>query len=195
MAACCVTNGCLYRPMVCAWAKAFSLACSQQNVHLEKEVEVLKTNSAPVASLDLLSGTPPMLSRLGAPTGSPLRGGGRPFTAAAAAGGGRSGQSSPLRSAQGDPVAAALGERDATIAQLQRALDAARRRAGLLESQLQAAGITVGLGGGGGSDGAAAGRAAVKAQQEGIREVLAQSALHLSKYKQIREDYNRLLYK
>lgn len=166
-------------------------------MHLEKEVEILKTNSAPVASLDLLSGTPPMLSRLGAPTGSPLSGGGRPFTAAAAAGGGRSRQGSPLRSAQGDPVAAALGERDATIAQLQRALDAARRRAGLLESQLQAAGIAVGLGGGGGGggDGAVAGRAAVKAQQEGIREVLAQSALHLSKYKQIREDYNRLLYK
>ena len=32
-------------------------------------------------------------------------------------------------------------------------------------------------------------------QQQGIQEVLAHSALHISKYQQIREDYNRLLYK
>lgn len=37
------------------------------------------------------------------------------------------------------------------------------------------------------------GRAAANVSPEALREVLIQSALHLHKYKQIREDYNRLL--
>ncbi len=79
-------------------------------------------------------------------------------------------------------------ERDFTIAQLQQALDSSRRRASLLESQLASGGgmLLPGSGSGGSSR---------QQQQQGVKDVLAQSALHLSKYNQIRDDYNRLLYK
>ena len=74
----------------------------------------------------------------------------------------------------------ALQERDATIEQLQAALDTSRRHCALLEAQISST----------------AGRAAAGASsKDSIREVMAQSQLHATKYKQIRDDYNRLLTK
>lgn len=94
------------------------------------------------------------------------------------------------------PVAATLQERDLTIQQLQQALDASRRRCALLESQLDSAGSAPAPGGprrSGNGTSAGGGRGVVS--QEALKDVLAQSALHHQKYKQIREDYNRLLNK
>ncbi len=102
-----------------------------------------------------------------------------------------------------------MQERDLTIQQLQQALDAARRRCALLEMQLGAGaapgtpacpagpaqrGATPG-GGRSGSRGGAGGGQDASADIVGMRDLMAQSALHQQKYKQIREDYNRLLYK
>lgn len=128
----------------------------RKNVDLEKECQMLKTNDRPVTDLQL---TPQLRS---APS--------RPGTAQTASGG-------------HNPVSQAIQDRDRTIQQLQSALDAARRRAQLLEAQAAQGGASNG------------GGAATHAQQQGIAEVLAQSALYLNKYKGIREDYNRLLKK
>ncbi len=87
-------------------------------------------------------------------------------------------------------VAQALHERDATVLQLQQALDAARRRCALLEAQL--------AGGGSGAGGVAAHAASPMRGGPGaggLKDVLAQSQMHYNKYRQIRDDYNRLLNK
>lgn len=140
-----------------------------KTVELEKEAQVARANSGPVSL------THSTASLLAASSGEAAAGtSGRPGTAAGAAAG--VGASSPL--------AQALQERDQTIVQLQHALDAARRRCALLESQLS------GTGAGGGR-----GRPGAGSKDAGLKEVLAQSQLHFHKYRQIREDYNRLLYK
>ncbi len=71
--------------------------------------------------------------------------------------------------------------------QLQAALEASRRRCALLE--LQVTGAAPGTPGAGPRGGVAG------VSERGLQELLAQSALHHSKYKQLREDYNRLLNK
>ncbi|KAG2501488.1 hypothetical protein HYH03_001265 [Edaphochlamys debaryana] len=154
-----------------------------KNVELEKELSILRANRQGV---DL---APP-------PTAGSVSGS-RPGTSTPGPGdGGLSSQ--------------ALQERDLTIRQLQQALDAARRRCSLLEMQLAqgpgAAGAGgAGAGGGGGGGGGKAGLVGVRGKgsagpkagvsAESVRELLAQSALHHLKYKQIREDYIKSLYK
>ena len=79
------------------------------------------------------------------------------------------------------PVAQAIQERDRTISQLQQALDASRRRCARLE----------GLEG----SGSPAAASTTRQQQQAVADLMAQSSLHLNKYKQIRDDYNGLLFK
>ncbi|GAX82417.1 hypothetical protein CEUSTIGMA_g9845.t1 [Chlamydomonas eustigma] len=141
-----------------------------KNVELEKELRVSQVNSQPITSVSMVK---PLESDLISS---------RPATALAGL---------PAH------LAAALQERDQTIAQLQLALESARRRNQILESQFGAVsgsslppGTVPQLGGLG-----MAGAKLQQQQQQGIRDVLAQSALHLTKYQQIRDDYNRLLYK
>ncbi|KAG1660748.1 hypothetical protein FOA52_010622 [Chlamydomonas sp. UWO 241] len=147
----------------------------RKNCDLEKEVQMLKANGCSVASLELTptdGGTP----KIGA------RGTSRPGALVAPHGGlSDGGAGSPST-----PVALAIQERDRTITQLQAALDASRRRCALMEGSPSD--------GGGGSISGQGSKAAA-AQQASIREVLAASQLHLSKYKNIRDDYNRLLKK
>ena len=94
-----------------------------------------------------------------------------------------------------DPVPYALTwswppqERDRTIVQLQHSLDASRRRCALLESQL------AGPAGGGGQGTGAQGGGSGGGSSSALAEVLTQSALQERKYRQIRDDYNRLLNK
>ncbi|GFR44887.1 hypothetical protein Agub_g6231, partial [Astrephomene gubernaculifera] len=168
-----------------------------KNVELEKELAIAKANSG---GLDLTS--PPATAAASRP-GTSLR---PPATAPASSG---------MAAADAGLTWQALQERDLTIRQLQQALEASRRRCALLEMQL-ASGNTAGGGGGaavnsgggtgGGGRGSSSsmgpgaaggggggGRGGVSA--DSLRDLVAQSALHHQKYKQIREDYNRLLYK
>ncbi|EFJ50720.1 hypothetical protein VOLCADRAFT_116749 [Volvox carteri f. nagariensis] len=143
-----------------------------KNVELEKELAIVKANHGGV---DLTQ--PPTMH-------GPLR----PATAAAG-----------LGLTDTTPSFQALQERDLTIRQLQQALEASRRRCSLLEMQL-ANGVPGGgpgaaLGGTGGRGGGLAGLGAQGVNPDSLRDMLAQSALHHQKYKQIREDYNRLLKK
>ena len=68
-----------------------------------------------------------------------------------------------------------------------------------MEAQIESTGGDGGGPLGGGpltvSSGAGSSQRLKQQQQQGLQEVLAHSALHLSKYQQIRDDYNRLLYK
>lgn len=75
---------------------------------------------------------------------------------------------------------------------MQQALEAARRRCSLLELQLAGGPAGGGAGAGRGGAGPAGGNGV---SADSLRDLLAQSALHQQKYKQIREDYNRLLNK
>ncbi|PNH07868.1 hypothetical protein TSOC_005643 [Tetrabaena socialis] len=101
----------------------------------------------------------------------------------------RPGTSSSYAGGEGSPAAHAMQERDLTIRQLQLALEAARRRCALLEMQLTE-GEGGGQGGGGGGGGGGKG-----ISPDSLRDLLAQSSLHHQQYRQIREDYNRLLHK
>ncbi|KXZ56008.1 hypothetical protein GPECTOR_2g1560 [Gonium pectorale] len=154
-----------------------------KNVELEKELAIYKANQ-PGASL-----APPATA-----------GGSRAETASRP---GTSAPSSGLESGRdASPAAQALQERDLTIRQLQQALEAARRRCALLELQLTGGGgggtagagsSAPGRGGGTPMSGGSAGGGAVSVER--LRDVVVQSAHHHQKYKQIREDYNRLLTK
>mmetsp|Transcript_35992 Transcript_35992/g.106386 ORF Transcript_35992/g.106386 Transcript_35992/m.106386 type:complete len:472 (-) Transcript_35992:4143-5558(-) len=180
----------------------------RKNVDLEKELSMLRTNGCDVTSLELTPkdthdavdtartcGAAALASARGAAHGA--SGGDasaalpmpttRPGGPAVAVGALEVGTSSPST-----PVARLIQERDMTITQLQAALDASRRRCALLEAQ---GGGVGGPSGGDGSRGGGSGGVggALAAQQASIREVLAASQLHLSKYQNIREDYNRLL--
>ncbi|GIL70113.1 hypothetical protein Vretimale_3381 [Volvox reticuliferus] len=148
-----------------------------KNVELEKELAIIKANRGVV---DL---SPPPTAHGNLALGS--------FPADTAAS--RPGQ------IDSTPASQALQERDLTIRQLQQALEASRRRCALLEMQLAngagggagtsvASGSAAGKGGGGGMG-------ATGVSPDSLRDMLAQSALHHQKYKQIREDYNRLLNK
>ncbi|KAG2445968.1 hypothetical protein HXX76_000571 [Chlamydomonas incerta] len=144
-----------------------------KNVELEKELAVARANQHGV---DLV---PP-------PTAGPGSGSSRPGTSIRP-----STTASAYGAGDAGPMAQALQERDLTIRQMQQALEAARRRCSLLELQL--AGGPAGGGAGPGAGLGAAGGKGVSA--DSLRDLLAQSALHQQKYKQIREDYNRLLNK
>ncbi|GLC54860.1 hypothetical protein PLESTB_000913700 [Pleodorina starrii] len=161
----------------------------RKNVELEKEVAIVKAN---YNGVDL---TRPPTAQGGVTHGSPLRVG----TAG-----------SPSGVADSTPSSQALQERDLTIRQLQQALEASRRRCALLEMQLTANGSPSGggpgaspsgtsgrggLGGGGGGGLGHLGGGAPGVSPDSLRDMLAQSALHHQKYRQIREDYNRLLNK
>lgn len=85
---------------------------------------------------------------------------------------------------------------------MQLALEASRRRCALLEMQLGSSptGPAAGAPGGalGGSTlgrGGCGGGGSRYVNPDSLRDMLAQSALHHQKYRQIREDYNRLLNK
>jgi len=189
-----------YQKQVAALDKKLAMSRSimrklyYKNVNLEKEVQVLKANAVPVSALNLTADTAAL----------------RPGTSGAAGPLGQQKPGTPQRpgtSAGAGALATAVQERDLTITQLQQALDAARRRCSLLESQMAALGRVAGGSGGpaasgargspkrGGPQGLGASLTAGSPQQQGIRDVLAQSAMHFTKYKQIREDYNRLLNK
>lgn len=136
-----------------------------KNVELEKEIAVLRANSTP---LDFSEQTANLL---------------RPGASDSAAG--TSTWAGPAAGVGASPLAQALHERDHTIMQLQQALDAARRRCAMLEAQFLGQGAA-------GPPMAGAGRVGGN-KDSGVGDM--QSRLHLQKYKQIREDYNRLLHR
>ncbi|GLI58988.1 hypothetical protein VaNZ11_000809 [Volvox africanus] len=151
-----------------------------KNVELEKELAIIKANRG-VVNL-----SPPPTAHGNLALGS------LPADTAAAR---------PGLKTDSTPASQALQERDLTIRQLQQALEASRRRCALLEMQLGNG--AVGGAGASGAGGSAAGRGgglgggmgAPGVSPDSLRDMLAQSALHHQKYKQIREDYNRLLNK
>lgn len=143
-----------------------------KTVHLEKEVQLLKANSKPINDLRATGAS----EEAQFDSSSEAL---RPTTAMSTH---STISSSPLVIPSGiGPVGQAIQERDRTISQLQQALDASRRRCALLESQTPASSSS--------SPGSS------KQQQQAIADLMAQSSLHLGKYKQIRDDYNSLLFK
>lgn len=162
-----------------------------KNVNLEKELKLLQASATQLAALDSSSmpgspgppspngpgpsglqlGFPPSPSARAGAAGSQLGTAFRPEsapvfspTSQAAAG-----------STTSSPVIQSLYDKDSTIAELQAALDASRRRAAMLETQLSTTTKSV--------------------DNASVREAMAQSALLSQKYRQIRQEYHQLLSK
>lgn len=145
-----------------------------KTVHLEKEAQLAKANSndlsppAPLPPNDLTIFAPsPSISPYGSVDSPDLKGQGSAQRNAAVR------STTPSAQAASSPVVATLHERDQTISELQSALDASRRRCAMLETQLAMAYQHV--------------------DDNDIRDAMAQSVLHQQKYKQIREEYHKLL--